>query len=95
MEHMRFQMPGMPPPLLNQPPQIFGAYGPDGLPALSHYSHDLAAHMFPDSSMLLDDTNEAKKRRIARVRAPWRPVRLFRTLRPAAVSASLTLSALS
>ncbi|KAI9149270.1 N-terminal binuclear Zn cluster-containing protein [Paramyrothecium foliicola] len=66
MEHMGFQIPGMPPPLVNQPPQIFGTYGPDGLQQLSHFPHDLAAHMFPDSAMLLDDSNEAKKRRIAR-----------------------------
>lgn len=70
---MGFQMPGMAPPLVNQPPQIFGAYGPDGLPTLSHFNPDLAAHMFPDSSMLLDDSNEAKKRRIARVRLLLQP----------------------
>lgn len=68
MDHMGFQMPhmGHPPPLMNQPPQIFGAYTPDGLP-VQHMPPDLAAHMFGDPSTLLDDANEAKRRRIARV----------------------------
>ncbi|KAK7421753.1 hypothetical protein QQX98_001967 [Neonectria punicea] len=61
MDHMGFQMPAMAPPLINQPPQIFGSY--DGLP---HLTPDLAAHMFHDSAMLLDDSVEAKRRRIAR-----------------------------
>ncbi|KAJ0294810.1 hypothetical protein CBS470a_000316 [Colletotrichum nupharicola] len=67
MDHMGFQMPhmGHPPPLMNQPPQIFGAYTPDGLP-VQHMPPDLAAHMFGDPSTLLDDANEAKRRRIAR-----------------------------
>ncbi|KAI1215065.1 N-terminal binuclear Zn cluster-containing protein [Annulohypoxylon truncatum] len=69
MDHMRvdpggFQMPGMPrPQLLNQPPQIFGAYSHDGLPVLPP---ELAAQMAFDPSALLDDANEAKRRRIAR-----------------------------
>ena len=68
MDHMGFQMSGMaPPPLMNQPPQIFGAYGPDGLPQMPP---DLASHIFPDSHLLMEDTNEAKRRRIARVRLP-------------------------
>ncbi|KAF4978656.1 hypothetical protein FZEAL_4999 [Fusarium zealandicum] len=46
---------------MNQPPQIFGGY--DGLPQMHP---DLAAQMFPDSAMLLDDSNDAKRRRIAR-----------------------------
>lgn len=62
MDHMGFQIPTMaPPPLINQPPQIFGSY--DGLP---HMTSDLAAQMFQDSAMLLDDSVEAKRRRIAR-----------------------------
>ncbi|KAF9881234.1 fungal specific transcription factor domain-containing protein [Colletotrichum karsti] len=67
MDHMGFQMPhmGHPPPLMNQPPQIFGAYTADGLP-VQHMPPDLAAHMFGDPSTLLDDANEAKRRRIAR-----------------------------
>ncbi|KAL0943993.1 fungal specific transcription factor domain-containing protein [Colletotrichum truncatum] len=67
MDHMGFQMPhmGHPPPLMNQPPQIFGAYTTDGLP-VQHMPPDLAAHMFGDPSTLLDDANEAKRRRIAR-----------------------------
>ncbi|KAI0400601.1 N-terminal binuclear Zn cluster-containing protein [Xylaria palmicola] len=69
MEHLRvdpggFQIPGMhPPPLMNQPPAIFGAYGHDGLPILPP---ELAAQMGFDPSALLDDANEAKRRRIAR-----------------------------
>ncbi|TDZ74189.1 Fusaridione A cluster transcription factor fsdR [Colletotrichum trifolii] len=68
MDHMGFQMPhhmGHPPPLMNQPPQIFGAYTADGIP-VQHLPPDLAAHMFGDPSTLLDDANEAKRRRIAR-----------------------------
>ncbi|KAI0119914.1 N-terminal binuclear Zn cluster-containing protein [Nemania sp. FL0031] len=69
MDHLRvdpggFQIPGMhPPPLMNQPPSIFGAYGHDGLPVLPP---ELAAQMGFDPSALLDDVNEAKRRRIAR-----------------------------
>ncbi|KAI1813963.1 N-terminal binuclear Zn cluster-containing protein [Poronia punctata] len=69
MEHLRvdpggFQIPGMhPPPLMNQPPAIFGGYhGHDGLPVLPHH----AAQLGFDPSALLDDVNEAKRRRIAR-----------------------------
>ncbi|KAI8657583.1 Zn(2)-C6 fungal-type domain-containing protein [Fusarium keratoplasticum] len=61
MDHMGFQVPGMAPPIMNQPPQIFGGY--DGLPQLPP---ELAAQMFPDSAMLLDDSNDPKRRRIAR-----------------------------
>lgn len=70
MDHIRvdpggFQIPGMhPPQLMNQPPQIFGAYTHDGMPVLPH---ELAAQMAFDPSALLDDANEAKRRRIARV----------------------------
>ncbi|TGJ86027.1 hypothetical protein E0Z10_g2787 [Xylaria hypoxylon] len=70
MDHLRvdpgsFHIPGMhPPPLMNQPPQIFGAYSHDGLPILPP---ELAAQMGFDPSALLDDVNEAKRRRIARV----------------------------
>ena len=77
MDHMGFQMPGMGrPTLLNPPPQIFGAYSQDGVP-LSQLPPELAAQMFPDHATLLDDANEAKRRRIARVRdivwprRPW------------------------
>ncbi|PHH60649.1 hypothetical protein CDD81_1370 [Ophiocordyceps australis] len=64
MDHMSFQMPGMAaPPLLNQPPQIFGSYAADGL---SQMPHDYASHMFADSHLLMEDSNEAKRRRIAR-----------------------------
>ncbi|KAG5917134.1 hypothetical protein E4U53_004233, partial [Claviceps sorghi] len=67
MDHMDFQMPGMvPPPLLNQPPQVFGGFNGDGLPNIPRMPPDLAAHMFPDAHLLMEDTTEAKRRRIAR-----------------------------
>lgn len=68
MDHMAgFQMPSMAAPsLINQPPQIFGGYTHDGLP-LQHLPPDLTAQMFGDPNALLDDANEAKRRRIARV----------------------------
>ncbi|KAM0278652.1 hypothetical protein ACHAQH_005039 [Verticillium albo-atrum] len=67
MDRMGFQMPHMahPPPMMNPPPQIFGGYTPDGM-SIQHLPPDLAAQMFPDHSTLLDDANEAKRRRIAR-----------------------------
>ena len=62
-----FQIPAMAqPPLMNQPPQIFGAHAYDSL-QMQHLSPDLTAQMFGDPSILLDDANEAKRRRIARV----------------------------
>ncbi|KYK61473.1 binuclear Zn cluster-containing protein [Drechmeria coniospora] len=64
MDPMSFQIPGMvPPPMMNQPPQIFGGYGTEGIPQLPP---ELASHMFSDSSLLMEDSNEAKRRRIAR-----------------------------
>lgn len=62
-----FQMPNMQaPPLMNPPPQIFGGYGHDGLPPM-----DLSQPIFGDGT-LLDESNEAKRRRIARVGyTPW------------------------
>lgn len=72
MDGMGFQMPSMGrPPLMNPPPQIFGAYPNEGLP-MSHLPPELAAQMFPDHATLLDDANEAKRRRIAKVREPAR-----------------------
>jgi len=57
-------MQGMaPPPLLNQPPQIFGGYGHDAMPMLPP---DIAAQLGFDPS-LFDDVNDPKRRRIARV----------------------------
>ncbi|ORY71238.1 fungal-specific transcription factor domain-containing protein [Pseudomassariella vexata] len=67
MDHLRvdpggFQLPGMPPPqLTNPPPQIFGAYMHDGMSVLPP---DL--QMGFDPSALLGDDSEAKRRRIAR-----------------------------
>ncbi|KAL2266496.1 hypothetical protein VTJ83DRAFT_5848 [Remersonia thermophila] len=66
--HSGFQMPIPPPPLMNPPPQIFGGYSdhPHGLSAMPQLPPDLlAAQMFADHG-LLEDTNEAKRRRIAR-----------------------------
>lgn len=54
------------PQLINQPPQIFGrSYAPDGMPTLPP---EIAAQMAFDPTSLLDDPNDAKRRRIARVR---------------------------
>lgn len=65
-----FQIPAMAqPPLMNQPPQIFGAHAYDGM-QLQHLPADLTAQMFGDPNILLDDSNEAKRRRIARVSLP-------------------------
>lgn len=65
--HSGFQMPIPPPPLLNQPPQIFGGYTEHhGLPITQLHPDLVAAQMFADHG-LLEDTNEAKRRRIARV----------------------------
>ncbi|AEO62773.1 uncharacterized protein THITE_57956 [Thermothielavioides terrestris NRRL 8126] len=63
--HSGFQMPIPPPPLMNQPPQIFGGYNEHGLPIPQLPPDLLAAQMFGDHG-LLEDTNEAKRRRIAR-----------------------------
>ncbi|KAM0342263.1 hypothetical protein ACHAPU_009668 [Fusarium lateritium] len=46
---------------MNQPPQVFGGY--DGLPQLPP---EIAAQMFNDSAMMLEDANDPKRRRIAR-----------------------------
>lgn len=68
MDYTDFQMPDMaPPPLMNQPPQVFGGYNGDGLPNVPQMPPDLAAHMFPDTQFLMEDTFEAKRRRIAKV----------------------------
>ncbi|GAB0138423.1 hypothetical protein EsDP_00006658 [Epichloe bromicola] len=67
MDHMGFQMPGMaPPPLMNQPPRIFGGYNGGGLPNEPQMPPDFAAHMFPDAHLLMEDMSEAKRRRIAK-----------------------------
>jgi len=51
--------------MMNPPPQIFGAYSADGLPMPANLP-DLTGPMF-ENGTLLDDSNEAKRRRIARV----------------------------
>ena len=57
-----------PPPLVNPPPQIFGTYA-DGSPI----QPSLAGPMFGDDDILIGadshDHGDAKRRRIARVRA--------------------------
>lgn len=50
---------------MNPPPQIFGAYTTDGLP-LQPNMPDMSQPIFGDGT-LLDESNEAKRRRIARV----------------------------
>jgi hypothetical protein len=52
-------------PLMNQPPQIFGAYTSDGSPI----PPSLNGQLFADDMGLGDDSNDAKRRRIARVRS--------------------------
>lgn len=61
-----FQMPA--PQLINHnpPPQIFGGFTADGLP-MSAGLGDLPGQLFGDPATLMDDSNEAKRRRIARV----------------------------
>ena len=71
-----FQIPQMaPPPLMHPPPpQIFGSYGADGLPMIGHLGDLNAQAMFLDGGNgmgmggLMEDSHEAKRRRIARVR---------------------------
>ncbi|OBT44738.1 hypothetical protein VE00_05331, partial [Pseudogymnoascus sp. WSF 3629] len=49
------------------PPQIFGTYAADGSPILTGLEGmGLTSGMFGDAGTLLDDSNEAKRRRIAR-----------------------------
>jgi hypothetical protein len=59
-----FQLPQAP-PLMNPPPQIFGNYSADGLPRPANLP-DMTGPLFSDGT-LLDESNEAKRRRIARV----------------------------
>jgi hypothetical protein len=51
---------------MNPPPQIFGAYGNDGMPMPPNMG-DISQAIFGDGT-LLDESNEAKRRRIARVK---------------------------
>jgi hypothetical protein len=50
---------------MNPPPQIFGNYSADGLPRPANLP-DMTGPLFSDGT-LLDESNEAKRRRIARV----------------------------
>ena len=58
-----------PPPLMNPPPQIFGAYEHDGLSLGANLGMD-GSNMFGDGMGGMDESSEAKRRRIARVCAP-------------------------
>jgi hypothetical protein len=58
-----FAMPMSAPPLMNPPPQLFGGYA-DGLPNMN--MPDLSQPMYGDTT-LMDESIEAKRRRIARV----------------------------
>ena len=60
-----YQLPQAP-PMMNPPPQIFGNYPHDGM-SMAASLPDMTGSMFTDGT-LLDDSNEAKRRRIARVR---------------------------
>ena len=53
------------PPLVNQPPQVFGSYAP-GSPLGGSYQ----GNFFPDDQVgeNIEESNDAKRRRIARVR---------------------------
>lgn len=55
--------------MMNQEPQLFGGYPHDG----SHMAGMSAGSMYADDSALGagDETNEAKRRRIARVRLSY------------------------
>ena len=59
----------VPPPAIEQPPQIFGGFSTDGSPHPPHLSGPIFGD---DSGMLLSDEgfdhNDPKRRRIARVR---------------------------
>lgn len=51
--------------VVNQPPQIFGAYNPDGSPI----TPSLPGPVFPEDHLSgnMEESNDAKRRRIARV----------------------------
>ncbi|KAI9803663.1 MAG: hypothetical protein M1833_000575 [Piccolia ochrophora] len=71
LDHMAPQqgLPLQAPQIINTPPQIFGAYGPDGSPIPATlqgtiFDHDQAFGQ--DQAGGLDESSEAKRRRIAR-----------------------------
>lgn len=71
---MGYQMPGqVPPQLMNQQAQMFAGYGQDDMSNMSQMGPDLTAHLFSDAQLLMEDTNEAKRRRIARVSSTSAP----------------------
>ena len=56
-----------PPPMMNPPPQIFGAYDHDGLPMGANMVGMDGGNYFGDGMTTMDESSEAKRRRIARV----------------------------
>jgi len=57
-----------PPPLMNPPPQIFGAYDHDGMPMGASLAGMDTGGLFGDGmGGGMDESSEAKRRRIARV----------------------------
>ena len=56
------------PPIINPPPRIFGAGDPNGSPLSPNFLESLFSA--EDQGAGLDESNEAKRRRIARVRDP-------------------------
>lgn len=56
--------------LMNQPPQIFGAYTSDGSPIPPVLTDSMFGDLHDGSA---DDANDAKRRRIARVSAIHTP----------------------
>jgi hypothetical protein len=64
-ENNAFQLPPQltAPSLANPPPQYFGGYTNDGMPNINL---DLSSAMF-EGDRMMDDTADAKRRRIARV----------------------------
>lgn len=53
-------------PLTNQQSQIFGSFLADDLPNMQPLMPDMTGQVFPDN-LLLDDSLDGKRRRIARV----------------------------
>ena len=74
MDHSPHNFLPQAPPLVNQPPQIFGNYNPDGSPVQPHMNgplfDDAQLAMGPDDN---DGQGDPKRRRIARVRRAPRP----------------------
>ena len=63
-----YQMPNglQPPPIMNQPPQVFGQYDHEGLP-MPGSLQDHSGMFVGGDGTFMDESSEAKRRRIARV----------------------------